>query len=182
LGASIESLLRQVRRALPSNARIAVRVGLSQAIHAGFAAGAFDAAIVRRDGGAGDGEVLGEDAVGWRAEQSFQQPDGAPLPLATLAPPCGVRAAAIRALEEAQIPWREAFVSGGCAALAAAALAGLGVAPMGKVASGALPDVGPSLGLPPLPPSQIVLLSRAHSPAAKGATRALVSSIRASLR
>jgi hypothetical protein len=53
---------------------------------------------------------------------------------------------------------------------------------MGKVASGALPDIGPSLGLPPLPPSQIVLFARPHSPAATGATRALVSSIRASLR
>ena len=85
----------------------------------------------------------------------------APVPLATLGPPCGVRAMAIRQLEAARRPWREAFVGGSCAALLAGVRAGLGVAPMGRVASGAMPDHGPRLGLPALPSSEIVLFARA---------------------
>src|SRR3989344_3090397 len=48
--------------------------------------------------------------------------------LATLAGPCGVRAMAGQALDAGGIAWAEVFVGGGVAAVAAAVMAGLGVA------------------------------------------------------
>ena len=79
------------------------------------------------------------------------------------------------------IPRRETFVGGGCAALLAGVRAGLGVAPMGKAASGGVADEGPMLGLPPLPVSEVVLFGRAGSAAAAAALRALAAGVRASL-
>ncbi|WP_259644477.1 LysR substrate-binding domain-containing protein, partial [Burkholderia pseudomallei] len=84
-----------------------------------------------------------------------------PLPLAVLAGPCGVRAAALRALERAGVRWRERFTGGGVAAVAAAAAAGLAVCPLARrVAPRSLVDVGARLRLPALPDSQVALYSR----------------------
>ncbi|MCP1749029.1 DNA-binding transcriptional LysR family regulator [Bradyrhizobium barranii subsp. barranii] len=60
------------------------------------------------------------------------QDRGESLLLATLAPPCGVRTIAVRALDKAGIAWSEAFVGGGVTAVVAAALAGLAVAPLAR--------------------------------------------------
>lgn len=182
VGVGLEALLRRVRAALPPGAAVEVRTGLSLSLRAAFDAGELDAVVTRREAGAAEGEVLGTDPLGWRAGEGVLPVPGAPIPLATLGAPCGVRAAAVRALGRAGLPWREAFVSGGCAALLAGARAGLGVAPMGQVASGdGMPDRGPALGLPPLPASEIVLFGRAGSPAAAAALRALAAGVRASL-
>ena len=181
LGLGVDDVLRKVRAALPSDALIEVRMGLSQDVHAMFDAGGLDAAIIRREGGGSEGEVLGTDPLGWRAAAGWTAPAGAPIPLATLAPPCGVRGAAIRRLDNAKIPWREAFVAGSCAALLSGVQAGLGVAPMGQAASGNVADVGPTLGLPALPDSEIVLFARAGSPAASSAIRALAAAVRSGL-
>lgn len=181
LGLALEPVLRRVRMALPANAAVDISLGLSQAIRARFDAGELDAAVIRRDGGGGDGERLGIDPLGWCAADDWTWHRGAPVPLATLGPPCGVHAVALKALDRAGLPWRESFVGGSCAALMAAVRAGLGVAPMGRIASGGAPDRGPALGLPPLPASDIVLLARAGSPAVAAALRALAAGIRASL-
>src|SRR5207237_10340763 len=90
---------------------------------------------------------------------------GETLPLATLAPPCGVRALAIRALDKADIAWTESFVGGGVTAVAAAALAGLAVAPLARrIAPQGLVDIGPSEGLPPLSFSKVMLHSKVSQP------------------
>ncbi|MBP0573424.1 hypothetical protein J8J27_22260, partial [Mycobacterium tuberculosis] len=94
---------------------------------------------------------------------------------------CGVRAVAIRSLDRHNIPWREAFVGGSCASLLAAAEAGLGIAPLGRLAGGRLADRGAALNLPALPASDIVLIGRAATPAHAAASRALAAGIRASL-
>ena len=97
---------------------------------------------------------------GWFAHPDWQIPPG-PLPLACLAPPCGIRAHAMRALEDAGIRWREVLTGGGIHAVIAAARAGLALVPLAsRIAPETLVDVGPSLNLPTLPPSQIVLYSR----------------------
>lgn len=154
----------------------------SQAIRARFDEGEFDAAVIRREGGGADGEVIGTDPLGWRAAETFAVPDGDPVPVACLAAPCSVRAVAIRALEDARRPWREAFVGGSCAVLLAGVGAGLGVAPMGRASAGGAPDLGPALGLPALPVSDIVLFARARSPEISAAIRALEAGVRAALR
>ncbi|WP_256732104.1 LysR substrate-binding domain-containing protein, partial [Burkholderia pseudomallei] len=97
----------------------------------------------------------GPPAPGWPPRA------GEPLPLAVLAGPCGVRAAALRALERAGVRWRERFTGGGVAAVAAAAAAGLAVCPLARrVAPRSLVDVGARLRLPALPDSQVALYSR----------------------
>ena len=65
--------------------------------------------------------------------------------------------------------------------LLAGAQAGLGLAPMGRVSAGGAPDLGPTLGLPPLPASEIVLLGRSGTPEAGAVLRALAAGIRAAL-
>lgn len=182
VGIVVGRLLAPVRAALPPRAAIEVRVGLSQAIRGAFDEGALDAAVVRREAGGAEGELLGTDRLGWRGDASRALDPGEPVPLATLGEPCGVRAAAIRSLEQAGRSWRESFVAGSCAALLAGAGAGLGLAPMGEAGSGGAPDVGPELGLPILPPSPIALFARAGSPQAGAAIRALAAGVRSILR
>jgi len=181
VGVGLEGVLRRVRAALPAGAAVEVRTGQSQPLRVAFDAGEIDAVVIRRETGGSEGEVLGTDPLGWRAADSAQLRPGEPVPLATLGPPCGVRAAAIRALERERMAWHEPFLSGGCAALLAGVRAGLGVAPMGRAASGGVPDAGLALGLPPLPISEIVLLGRASSPGLAAALRALGAGVRAGL-
>jgi len=182
IGLGLPALLLRLRAALPAHAALDVRSGASIPLRTAFDEGELDAVVLRREAGGTEGEVLGLDPLGWRGASDFTLVPGEPVPLAVLPPPCGVRAAAERALEAAGRPWREAYRGGSCAVLLAGAQAGLGVAPMGRISAGGAPDLGPSLGLPPLPPSEIVLLGRATSPEAGAAIRALVGSMRAALR
>ena len=99
--------------------------------------------------------------------------------LATLAPPCGVRAIAVRALDKAGIAWNETFVGGGVTAVAAAALAGLAVAPLARrIAPAGLVDIGPSARLPDLGSSKVMLHSRVSDPAKLAALRTLAATFR----
>ncbi|MCR0981588.1 LysR family transcriptional regulator [Roseomonas populi] len=180
-GLGLPALLARLRAALPAHVALELRSGASIPLRADFDEGALDAVLVRREAGGSEGEVLGEDPLGWRGAPDLVLPPGAPVPLALLPPPCGVRAAAERALEAAGRPWREAFRGGSCATLLAGARAGLGLAPMGRISAGGAPDLGPALGLPPLPPSEIVLHGRAASPEAGAALRALAAGMRAAL-
>ena len=88
----------------------------------------FDAVIVRHEPGEDplreDGTLLFSEPLAWLAAPDWVPRAGEPLPLAVLAGPCGVRAAALRALDHAGRPWRERFTGGGVAAVTAAAAAG----------------------------------------------------------
>ncbi|VBQ31903.1 LysR family transcriptional regulator [Burkholderia pseudomallei] len=125
--------------------------GLTLEMHVGMSAGLLAQYDERR-----------LDAAFVRHEPGEDPPrDDEPLPLAVLAGPCGVRAAALRALERAGVRWRERFTGGGVAAVAAAAAAGLAVCPLARrVAPRSLVDVGARLRLPALPDSQVALYSR----------------------
>jgi DNA-binding transcriptional LysR family regulator len=182
LGTGLEHVIRHVRAALPHRSAVELRLGLSQPIRTAFDEGELDAVIIRREAGGADGEVLGLDPLGWRAtDEDVVAPDRS-VPLVTLGPHCGVRSMAVRHLDAAHRPWREAFVGGSCSALVAAVRAGLGIAPMGAVASGRMGDVGARYDLPVLPPSEIVMFARAHSPAAAAAARALEAAVQSMLR
>ncbi|MBL6456853.1 LysR family transcriptional regulator [Belnapia sp. T6] len=181
LGLGLETVFRRLRAALPPGSAIELRTGLSTEIRARFDAGEFDAAVIRRETGGTEGEVLGHDPLGWRCGEARALAPGDPVPLATLGPACGVRGVAVRALERAGRAWEEVFIGGSCAALLAGALAGLGIAPMGRIAAGGAPDHGPALGLPPLPASEIVLFGRAGSAEAAAGLRALAAGLRAAL-
>src|SRR6185312_15427533 len=96
---------------------IAVTIGFSRSLLDAFDAGQLDAVMVRQEAGRRGGEKLTDDAFGWFASPQFQWQHGEALPLATLAPPCGVRAVAARALDKAGHQWSETFVGGGVTAV-----------------------------------------------------------------
>jgi hypothetical protein len=125
------------------------------------------------------GETLFEDSFGWFAAPAFQHKAGEKLRLAMLAAPCGVRAQAIRELDEANIGWVEAFTGGGVAAIAAAIASGLAVAPLARrVAPPGTVDIGAALSLPRLGNSAVVLHSRVSDGRALGALRTLAATFR----
>ncbi|WP_323119891.1 LysR family transcriptional regulator [Burkholderia alba] len=142
----------------------------------------LDAAIVRHepteDLPRDDGALLFREPIAWLAAPDWAPRAGEPLPLAVLAGPCGVRTAALRALERAGLPWRERFTGGGVAAVAAAAAAGLAVCPLARrVAPRTLVDVGARFGLPALPESHVVLYSRVRDPRSADALRRFADSL-----
>ncbi|WP_406676042.1 LysR substrate-binding domain-containing protein [Roseobacter weihaiensis] len=139
----------------------------------------LDAVIVRLHVGRTDGEVLAHERFGWYASPTWQHRAGEPLPLATLAEPCGVRVMAGQVLDEAGVSWTEAFVGGGVAAVSAAVTAGLGVSALAKrmLPLGAL-DVGEKLGLPELPRLPVLLHSRVGSGRAHDAMARLAAAFR----
>jgi DNA-binding transcriptional LysR family regulator len=158
---------------------IEVQIAASRNLLDAFDRGALDAAIVRREDDRRDGEVLSQERFGWFAAPDFEHREGDALRLASLAASCGVRNIATRALEAAGVSWVEVFLGGGTAAVAAAVSAGLAVAALAqRVAPVGVVEVGDRLGLPPLPPSEIVLHSTLSDARSRGALRTLAAAFR----
>ena len=165
--------------AVSSQLSFAVTIGFSRDLLDAYDAGALDAVIVRQEAGRRGGEKLAEDSFGWFASPRLKWRHGESLRLATLAPPCGVRAIAVRALDKAGIEWSEIFIGGGVSAVIAAALAGLGVAPLARrIAPPGMVDLGPEQGLPPLANSKVMLHSKVGEPAKLAALRMLAATFR----
>ena len=162
---------------------IEIRIGSSGVLLQSFDRRELDTVIVRLQAGRSDGENLAEEKFGWFAAPGWQHRAGEPLPLATLAEPCGVRAMAGQSLDTAGVPWTEVFVGGGVAAVAAAVMAGLGVAALAPrmLPFGAV-DVGPRLGLPDLPRLPVLLHSRVKEGRARAALAALSAAFRSAVR
>jgi DNA-binding transcriptional LysR family regulator len=162
---------------------IEIRIGSSGDLLQSYDRRELDAVLARMHVGRRDGELLAEEPFGWFAAPGWQHRAGEPLPLATLAEPCGVRAMAGQALDAAGIAWAEVFVGGGVAAVAAAVMAGLGVAalaprmlPLGAV------DVGARLGLPELPRLPVLLHTRIQEGRPRDALAALSAAFRSAVR
>jgi DNA-binding transcriptional LysR family regulator len=162
---------------------IDIRIGSSGDLLQSFDRRELDTVIVRLEVGRSDGEILTEEKFGWFAAPGWQHRAGEPLPLATLAEPCGVRAMAGQLLDAAGVPWTEIFVGGGVAAVAAAVMAGLGVAALAPrmLPFGAV-DVGPRLGLPDLPRLPVLLHSRVKDGRPRDALAALSAAFRSAVR
>lgn len=161
---------------------IEIRIGASAPLLRSFDQRELDTVIVRRQDESG-GEVLVEEKFGWFASPDWRPRAGEPLPVATLAEPCGVRALAVGRLDAAGVAWSEVFVGGGVAAVAAAVMAGLGVAALAArmLPFGAI-DVGPSLGLPELPRLPVVLHTRIKDGRPRQALDALSAAFRNAAR
>ena len=165
--------------AVSSQLSFAVTIGFSRDLLDAYDAGALDAVIVRQESGRRRGEALAEDSFGWFGSPRLTWRQGESLPLATLAPPCGVRAIAVRALDRAGIEWNEAFIGGGVTAVIAAAQAGLGVAPLARrIVPPGMIDIGPDHGLPSMPKSKVILHSKVSEPAKLAALRTLSATFR----
>ncbi|MCR9257652.1 MAG: LysR substrate-binding domain-containing protein [Alphaproteobacteria bacterium] len=158
---------------------IEARVGSSGDLLKSYDRREIDAAFVRFHAGRDDGAILTDEKFGWYAAPGWHPRAGEPLPIATLAEPCGVRSLADRLLDDAGVDWTESFVGGGVAAVSAAVMAGLGVAAMSRrmLPLGAV-DVGPRLGLPELPRLPIFLHVRVN----QGPAREVLSSLSAALK
>src|ERR1700704_5246886 len=122
-GPELVPLLERLH-AMSSQLSLAVTIGFSRAMLDAYDAGELDAVVVRQEGSRRGGEKLTVDEFGWFAAKRLVWRRGETLALATLAPPCGVRALAIRALDKAGIAWSESFVGGGVTAVAGGAPAG----------------------------------------------------------
>jgi DNA-binding transcriptional LysR family regulator len=165
--------------ALDPSLLLDVSMGFSRVLLDAFDKGKFDAVIARREGSRRDGESLADDEYGWFAAPSFTWRKGTPLRLANLAAPCGVRALTMRALDGAKIPWSEAFVGGGVAAVGAAVSAGIAVAALARrIAPVGCIDVGAELKLPRLPRAKVMLYARTSTPRAKAALSTLAAGFR----
>jgi DNA-binding transcriptional LysR family regulator len=162
---------------------IEIHIGSSGDLLQSFDRREFDGVIVRMHAGRRDGELLAEEQLGWFAAPGWQHRAGEPLPMATLAEPCGVRALASQLLDAAGVPWKEIFCGGGVAAVSAAVMAGLGVAALAPrmLPFGAV-DVGPKLGLPALPRLPVLLHSRVNSGRPQQALGALAAAFRSAVR
>jgi DNA-binding transcriptional LysR family regulator len=160
-----------------------IRIGSSSDLLQSFDRRELDTVIVRLHTGRSDGEVITEEKFGWFAMPGWQPRAGEPLPLATMAEPCGVRAMAEQLLDSASIPWTEVFVGGGVMTVAAAVMAGLGVAALSPrmVPFGAV-EVGDKLGLPDLPRLPILLHTRVRDGRARDALAALAAAFRSAVR
>lgn len=158
---------------------IEIRIGSSGDLLQSFDRRELDAAIVRLHVRRTDGVLVTEENFGWYAAPGWQHRAGDPLPLATLAEPCGVRVMAGRLLDEAGIPWTEVFVGGGVTAVSAAVTAGLGVSALARrmLPLGAI-EVGTKLGLPKLPRLPVLLHSRVNDGRAHNALAALSAAFR----
>lgn len=162
---------------------IEIRIGSSGDLLQRFDRRELDTAIVRLHAGRDDGQVLTDEQFGWFAAPGWRHRADEPLPLATLAEPCGVRMMAAQLLDAAAVPWKEIFVGGGVAAVAAAVMAGLGVAALAPrmLPFGAV-EVGARLGLPTLPRLPIVLHSRVKGGRPAGTLAALSAAFRSAVR
>ena len=177
-GPDLPSLLARLHAHDPS-LLIEVRIASSRDVTGRFLRGEIDAAVARRGDDAVDGELLLREPFRWFASPAFPPLRHAPMSIANLAPPCAVRAMAVQALDDAGIAWVETFVGGGVLALGAAVSAGLAVAALAeRVAPPGAIDAGDALGLPPLPPQDIVLLSRPGGRDRRDALRVVAAAFR----
>ena len=162
---------------------IEIRIGSSGDLLHSFDRRELDTVIVRLHAGRSDGELLTEEKFGWFAAPGWQHRAGEPLPLATMAEPCGVRAMAGQLLDAAGVPWTEIFIGGGVRTVAAAVMAGIGVAALAPrmLPFGAV-DVGARLGLPDLPRLPVLLHSRVKDGRSRDALAMLSAAFRSAVR
>jgi DNA-binding transcriptional LysR family regulator len=162
---------------------IEVRLDNSPVLLEAFDRGEIDAAIIRREDDRRDGEVLAPEHFGWFAAPGFVHREGEPLRLAASSPSCTIRNTAARALDAAGIPWTEVFLGCGSFALsdavAAAVSAGLATAAFScRLAPPGTIEVSKRFGLPPLPSSEIVLLSTLSDAKSRAALKTLAAAFR----
>jgi DNA-binding transcriptional LysR family regulator len=158
---------------------VEIRIGSSGELLQAYDRRELDTVIVRLHAGRDDGELIAEEPFGWFAAPHWRHRADEPLPIATMAEPCGVRVLACQLLDAAGVPWTEAFVGGGVMAVAAAVMAGLGVAALApRMLPADAVDVGARLGLPQLPRLPVLLHTRVRSGPARAALDALAAAYR----
>lgn len=180
VGSELPGLLRRMNEHDP-NLLIELQVAGSRDVEQAYKQGLLDAALVVQPGeGRRGGQTVFTETFAWVAAAHWQRPAGQPLPLSTQGESCGIRAAAVRALDRAGIAWTEVFVGRGAAVVGAAAAAGLAVAVLARRAAPAgTIDVGSTFSLPALPSQHAVLYSNLTDSRSRNALRSLVAAFKA---
>jgi len=158
----LPEVLGRFARAHPK-VRIEARVVRNAELLERVTSGKLDLALAWSDGTlTAHCETIGEVPMRWIGPAEgpgWHAASGEPMPLASLEAPCLLRSAATRALDEAGISWRLAFVSPSLGGLWAATAAGLGLTirtPIGLPAK-VRPLEPEAIGLPDLPKLGLVL-------------------------
>jgi DNA-binding transcriptional LysR family regulator len=174
VGGELPALLRRMNEHDPSLV-IELRVAGSREVMQSYEEGSLDAALVlQAEDRRSQGETLFTETFAWIAAADWQHRAGQPLPLSTQGASCSIRAAAVRALDKASIPWTEVFIGKGAAVVGAAAAAGLAVAVLARrTAPAGTIDIGPSLSLPTLPTHDVVLYTALNDRRSRDALRTL---------
>nr|WP_314095437.1 LysR substrate-binding domain-containing protein [uncultured Shinella sp.] len=176
----LPQVLGQFTRANP-RVKVEARVTRNAELLEQVAAGKLDLALAWGNGsGSAYSERIASIRLCWIRGVHHQElvQGREPIPLLALDNPCLMRSIATKALDEAGIAWRIAFVGSSLASLWAAAKAGLGVTVRTKIG---LPDTVVSIvpsegGLPQLSSLELSLLRSVKEP--PPAARALSSIIR----
>ncbi|TCA32220.1 LysR family transcriptional regulator [Rhizobium leguminosarum bv. viciae] len=186
----LPDVLGRFARAHPK-VRIEARVVRNAELLERVTSGKLDLALAWSDGTlTAHCERIGEVPMHWigpsEGPPGWQAASGEPMPLASLEAPCLLRSAATKALDEAGISWRLAFVSPSLGGLWAATAAGLGLTirtPIGLPAK-VRPLAPGTIGLPDLPKLGLVL-HRAEAepqPAAARLAELVLQSVQGALR
>jgi DNA-binding transcriptional LysR family regulator len=180
VGAELPLVLKRMGEQEPS-LTVEIHVAPSDEVLRSFDDGALDAAFVlRHDTARRDGEVLMQERFGWFAASDFRHAPGEAIRVAVQSATCGLRAASLRALDAAKIPWTEVFVGGSVATIGAAVSAGLAVAALARrCAPVGTIDVGAKLSLPALSPTDVVLHARVSEARSRAALRNFAIAFRA---
>ncbi|WP_207864074.1 LysR substrate-binding domain-containing protein, partial [Pseudomonas sp. 58(2021)] len=138
-------------------ARLETVSGMSLDLRQRLDSGEIDIALIKREPDSGPAWATWPERLVWVKGAEFDSSNGV-LPLALFPQGCLYRQRAIRLLDVAQRPWRVAFGSHSLTGIQAAVASGLGVSVL--PASAVLPEHRVCTDLPPLPPTELALVSR----------------------
>ncbi len=128
--------------------------------------GDFDLVIGSRCSHSDKGVTLWREPLAWAFARHEPLPEG-DVPLACFPDPCPYRAAAVKALTLAGMPYRIACESPSVTGIRAFARAGIAIAPVSRSAiDDELRELGVSEGLPELPKIEFVMMYDGKMPAA----------------
>ncbi|MFC0085105.1 LysR family transcriptional regulator [Dyella flava] len=179
VGSELPALLRRMNEHDPS-LLIEMRVAGSREVMQAYEERMLDAALVLQpENRRHQGETLFTESFAWIGIPNWESHPGQALPLATQGESCSIRAAAVRALDQAGIAWTEVFIGKGAAVVGAAAAAGLAIAVLARrtAPSGTI-DMGAKLSLPSLPRQEAVLYTALNDRRSRDAIRTLVTAFK----
>ncbi|MCZ4432916.1 LysR family transcriptional regulator [Agrobacterium sp. SOY23] len=180
IGADLPRILRVVSER-ETSVTLHLRTAGTRTLLDLYDAGELDAIVVlRHDDIRRDGEALFQESFGWYCSSDFDLASDVPVPLVLQPEPCNLRAMALRALESADIAWREVFVGTGATAVGAAAEAGIGVALLAQSAAPVGVLQVRSRALPELPKLDVVMISTITGDHANAVLRRITGAFRPS--
>ena len=152
------SMLSEFVRTYPE-ARLETVSGMSTDLRRQLGAGELDIALVKREPGSGECYASWPEPLVWVCGEG-QDLQAETLPLALFPQGCIYRQRAIRSLDKARRSWRVAFASHSLTGIQAAVSSGLGVSILPE--SAVLASHRICTQLPPVPPSELALISGAE--------------------